>query len=108
MISVDIAGHCFQMRAAAEFVHDTFWALSGGRVGAGEDAQTTLVREMREEFDDVIECVEPLYVVENSFVSLNWPKHESGLYFHARFHPGSVLLDKSKRHAGMEGGNRLE
>lgn len=48
MISVNIAGHRFQLRAAAVVVHggfvllhrlqgDAFWALPGGRVEPGED-----------------------------------------------------------------------
>src|SRR5690606_6216006 len=109
----------FQVRAAAVFVHDdhvllhrlatdAFWTLPGGRVEAGEDARAALVREMREELNEAIECEQLLYVAENFFTHLNQPNHEIGLYFQARFHPDSGLLDTSRCHAGVEGGTHLE
>ena len=119
MISVDVAGHRFQLRAAAVVVHDGFillhrlegdayWALPGGRVEPGEDAASTLVREMAEELNESIECAELLYVVENFFAHASKPNHEIGLYFRAQFNPASALLDKSRSHAGVEDGIRLE
>ena len=119
MISVDIAGHRFQLRAAAVVVDDgrvllhrlegdTYWALPGGRVEPGEDARATLVREMAEELSESVECTELLYVVENFFVHEGKPNHEIGLYFRAHLVPASALLDKSRSHAGIEGSKRLE
>ena len=119
MISVDIAGHRFQLRAAAVVVHDGFallhrlegdeyWALPGGRVEPGEDAQSTLQREMMEELNERVECAELLYVVENFFEHAGKPNHENGLYFRVQLAPASRLLDKSRSHAGVEGGKRLE
>ena len=119
MISVDIAGHRFQLRAAAVVVDDglvllhrlegdTYWALPGGRVEPGEDARATLVREMAEELSEPVECNELLYVVENFFVHADKPNHEIGLYFRTHLVPASVLLDKSRSHIGVEGGKRLE
>lgn len=119
MISVDISGHRFQVRAAAIFSHDghillhklesdTFWALPGGRVEPGEDAQTAIHREMKEELNESIECTELLYVVENFFTYSNKPNHEIGLYFQAQFHPKSVLIEKSRSHIGVEAEKRLE
>ena len=119
MISVDVGGFRFQLRAAAvvaddRFVllhrleGDEFWALPGGRVEPGEDARSTLVREMNEELAESVECDELLYVVENFFTHASKPNHEVGLYFATRLKPGSVLLDRSRSHWGAEGGNRLE
>ncbi|WP_375056684.1 NUDIX hydrolase [Zobellella sp. DQSA1] len=119
MISVDISGHRFQVHAAAIFVHDghvllhklendTFWALPGGRVESGEDARTTILREMEEELNEFIECSRLLYVVENFFTYSNKPNHEVGLYFQAHFHPKSALLEKSRSHIGVEADKRRE
>ncbi|MCC6075217.1 NUDIX hydrolase [Pseudomonas sp. GCM10022188] len=119
MISIDIVGLRFQVRAAAIFVHDehvllhkiesdTFWALPGGRVEPGEDAQATIIREMKEELNESVECTGLLYTVENFFTYSNKPNHEIGLYFQAQFHPKSPLLEKSRSHIGVEGGERLE
>jgi len=119
MISVDIANHRFQLRAAAVVVHDgfvllhrlegyKFWALPGGRVEPGEDARSALEREMLEELNEDVECAELLYVVENFFEHAAKPNHEIGLYFRAQLSPVSTLLDKSRTHAGVEDGKRLE
>jgi ADP-ribose pyrophosphatase YjhB (NUDIX family) len=119
LISVDVAGHRFQLRVAAVVVHeghvllhrqprDDYWVLPGGRVEAGEMATSTLVREMLEETGEAVECGELLYVVENFFVYAGKPQHEVGLYFRAHVDPSSRLLDKSRVHAGTEGALRLE
>ena len=119
MISVDIGGYRFQLRAAAVVAHDRFvllhrleghefWALPGGRVEPGEDARSTLVREMSEELAEPVECGELVYVVENFFSHAGRPNHEVGLYFAARLKPGSALLDRSRSHWGSEGVHRLE
>lgn len=119
MISVDIAGHRFQLRAAAVIAHDgfvllhrlagyEFWALPGGRVEPGEDARSTLIREIDEELKEHVECSELLYVVENFFEHAGKPNHEIGLYFRAQLAPISTILDKSRSHAGVEGNQRLE
>lgn len=78
MISVNIAGHRFQLRAAAVVVHggfvllhrlqgDALWALPGGRIEPGEDGQTTVLREMREELAAKVAWASLLYAVENFF-----------------------------------------
>ena len=119
MISIDIAGTRFQLRAAAVIVHDrsvllhraegdAFWALPGGRVEPGEDGRSTVVREMNEELAEPVECGELLYVVENFFTHAGKPNHEVGLYFITHLRPASVLLDKSCSHWGVEGDARLE
>ena len=119
MISVDVGGFRFQLRAAALVVTDRsvllhrlegdeFWALPGGRVEPGEDARSTLVREMNEELAESVECDELMYVVENFFTHASKPNHEVGLYFITRLRPESVLLDRSRSHWGAEGNRRLE
>lgn len=113
MISVDISGHRFQLRAAAVVTHegfvllhqregDNYWALPGGRVEPGEDARMTVEREMAEELNEEIECGELLYVVENFFEHEGKPNHEIGLYFQAKIRSNSIRLDKSQSHAGSE------
>lgn len=119
MISLDIAGYRFQLRAAAVIAHDNFvllhrlvgddyWSLPGGRVEPGEDAQTTLEREMIEELNQQVECTELLYVAENFFEHAGKPNHEIGLYFRAELSPESAILDKTRSHIGIEGNKQLE
>lgn len=120
MISLDAGPFRFQLRAAAVVIDegsvllhrlegDGFWALPGGRVEAGEDARSTVLREMREELAESVECGPLLYVVENFFSHAGRPNHEIGMYFAVRMHAASaVLADKSRTHWGTEGGRRLE
>jgi 8-oxo-dGTP pyrophosphatase MutT (NUDIX family) len=119
MISIDLPSHRFQLRAAAIVIDDDFvllhrpegelaWALPGGRVEAGEDARTCLVREFGEELGEPVDCGGMLHVVENFFVVHGRPHHEIGLYFDVTLRAGSPLLDKTRHHAGIEGERRLE
>lgn len=119
MVSVDIAGTRFQLRAAAVILHqrsvllhrldgDAFWALPGGRVEPGEDARTTLVREMQEELDERVVVDGLTFLVENFFTHANQPHHEVGMYFQAGLQAHSPLLDLSRTHWGVESGRRLE
>jgi ADP-ribose pyrophosphatase YjhB (NUDIX family) len=109
----------FQLRTACIWIHDgsvllhrlasdAFWALPGGRIESGEDARSALMREMKEELNETVECGELLCVVENFFNHAGKPHHEIGFYFLAQFHSGSKLLDKSKLHGGVEVTKQLE
>jgi ADP-ribose pyrophosphatase YjhB (NUDIX family) len=119
VISVDISGHRFQLRAAAVICHDGFillhrlkgdeyWALPGGRVEPGEDAQGTVKREMVEELNEHVECMELLYVVENFFEHAGRKNHEIGLYFRTQVDAASKYLDKTRSYTGLEPGTPLE
>lgn len=109
-----MTAHQIQLRAAAVMRHegfvllhrrtnDAFWALPGGRIEAGEDARSALVREIHEELSETVDCGELLHVVENFFSHAGRPHHEIGFYFRAQFNAASPLLDKTKRHCGVEG-----
>lgn len=119
MDSTDMADHRLQLRAAAVVIHEGFvllhrrtgdaiWALPGGRIEPGEDARSALLREMREELDEGMDCGELLYVVENFFSHAGQPHHEVGLYFRAHLNPASPLLQKSHPHKGIEDQKQLE
>jgi 8-oxo-dGTP pyrophosphatase MutT (NUDIX family) len=57
------------------------WSLPGGRVKLGEDAQTSLKREMKEELDLNVRVDGFLWTVENFFTYVEKEIHEVGLYF---------------------------
>ncbi|MBN3553688.1 NUDIX hydrolase [Fictibacillus nanhaiensis] len=70
-------GRVLMHRAKAE----TNWSLPGGRVKLGEDAQTSLKREMKEELDVNVTVDGFLWTVENFFTYAEKEIHEVGLYF---------------------------
>jgi len=118
MISFDTETHRFNLRAAAIIFHDghvllhriegdTFWSLPGGRVEPGEDAATTVVREMQEEIGVQVRVERMACVVENFFDYNEQSHHEIGLCFIAAIESGSALLDLTRTHRGSEGGKRL-
>lgn len=65
---------------------ETHWSLPGGRVKLGEDARTSLKREMVEELALDVEALNHLCTIENFFTYKGKSIHEVGLYFelHAR------------------------
>ncbi|MBY6037506.1 NUDIX hydrolase [Fictibacillus nanhaiensis] len=60
---------------------ETHWSLPGGRVKLGEDARSSLKREMQEELAIGVEPVNHLWTVDNFFTYNNKQFHEVGLYF---------------------------
>jgi len=94
MLSFDTVGGKFQTRAAAiirrdghllihRLIIDEFWTLPGGRVEFGEDAATTIRREIAEELRCGAVVGELAYVVENLFEIERREVHEIGFYFEA-------------------------
>jgi 8-oxo-dGTP pyrophosphatase MutT (NUDIX family) len=61
--------------------NDTHWSLPGGRVKLGEDAKSSLKREMIEELALHVEAVKHLWTIENFFTYNGKEVHEVGLYF---------------------------
>ena len=119
MISVHLHGQRFQVRAAAVILHaghallhrapgDGYWALPGGRVEVGEEASATIVREMREELGEEVECGRLLHVAENFFDLAGRRNHEIGFYFLVSLPEDSPHLDKARSYRGIESHLDLE
>ncbi|MBD9664252.1 ADP-ribose pyrophosphatase YjhB (NUDIX family) [Variovorax beijingensis] len=119
MISVHLHGQRFQVRAAAVILHaghallhrapgDDYWALPGGRVEVGEEASATIVREMREELGEEVECGRLLHVAENFFDLAGRRNHEIGFYFLVSLAEDSPHLDKARSYRGIESHLDLE
>jgi 8-oxo-dGTP pyrophosphatase MutT (NUDIX family) len=119
MISFDTAGHRFNFRAVAVILSrdhvllhrldgDDYWSLPGGRIEAGEDAASAVVREMREELAISVTVGPLLWVVENFFAGGAQRYHEVGLYFDTAVPPDAGLFDLDARHIGDEQGRKLE
>lgn len=119
MISVDVGDVRFQLRAGALVVQDGWvllhrigadphWSVPGGRVDPGEDAATTVVREMREEVGEELTVSRLLYVVENFFPFRGRTVHEVGMLFLAVLRPDAPLADRTRSHAGAEGSLPIE
>jgi 8-oxo-dGTP pyrophosphatase MutT (NUDIX family) len=70
-------GHVLIHRSKME----THWSLPGGRIKYGEDAKSSLKREMMEELAVQVESAEYLWTVENFFTYKEKEFHEVGLYF---------------------------
>lgn len=119
MISVHLDGQRFQVRAAAIILHaghvlvhrapgDAYWALPGGRVEVGEEASSTIVREMREELGEAVECGPLLHIAENFFDLAGRRNHEIGFYFLVSLAESSSHLDKARTYRGIEDHLELE
>ncbi|MBT2332487.1 NUDIX hydrolase [Variovorax paradoxus] len=119
MISVHLHGQRFQVRAAAVILHagyallhrapgDEYWALPGGRVEVGEEASATIVREMKEELGEEVECGRLLHVAENFFDLAGRRNHEIGFYFLVSLAEDSGHLDKAQIYRGIESHLDLE
>lgn len=119
MISFELEGHRFHLRAAAVVMQggrvllhrlegDEVWALPGGRVNPGETAAAAVSREMLEEAAQAVHVGELLFVVENFFDTGRTVNHEVGLYFRVDLPPDSPLRDATRVHVGVEGAAKLE
>jgi len=119
MISLHLQGQRFQVRAAAVILHagyaflhraprDDYWALPGGRVEVGEEASATIVREMREELGEEVQCSKLLHVAENFFDLAGQRNHEIGFYFLVSLAENSHHLDKARIYRGIESHLGLE
>jgi 8-oxo-dGTP pyrophosphatase MutT (NUDIX family) len=119
MISVQLDGQHFQVRAAAVVLHDGFvllhrapgdeyWALPGGRVEVGEDASSTVIREMMEELGETVDCGRLLHIAENFFDLNGQRNHEIGFYFLISLGGDSAYLNKTRIYCGIESDVKLE
>ncbi|WP_153462869.1 NUDIX hydrolase [Sediminibacillus terrae] len=87
-----VDGAVFNYRAAAVLtkndhvllhkqVHESHWALPGGRVAILEDSQTTVKREIMEELGWSIDVHRLLWITENFFEYNDRNYHEIGMYY---------------------------
>ena len=92
MISVDIDGHRFNYCVRAVCIQDgqillnrfndaDWWFLPGGRVDAGEDSVTALIREITEELELPARVGRLIWVMESLFEHQERKFHEIGFYF---------------------------
>lgn len=78
-------------------VHDTYWALPGGRAEIGESSEQTIVREMQEEIDRTVRIARLLFTVESFFGFADYRAHELGFYYLLNmdiplpFHPDEIV-----------------
>jgi len=118
MISFDINDRRFQLRAAAiimrddyillhRLINDDFWALPGGRVEAGEEAASTIVRELNEELALPVRVGNLLWVAENFFPLNGKQFHEVGLYYLTTPEKDSIVLTSDGPYEGQEGNQKL-
>lgn len=119
MLSFDLSGRRFQMRAVAiirrndhvllhKATHETFWSLPGGRVEFGEAAAETLEREIAEELD-CASAIGPLrFLVENFFAYNGEACHEIGWYYEAELTTDFPFVTDGICHRFSEGAYDLE
>lgn len=62
-------------------VHDSYWALPGGRAEIGESSEETLVREMQEELERDIRIEQLVWSAENFFGYEGYHAHELAFYY---------------------------
>jgi 8-oxo-dGTP pyrophosphatase MutT (NUDIX family) len=80
---------------------DSFWALPGGAVEAGEFSSDGLVREMQEELGVTVEVGRLVWIVENLFAYRATEFTEYGFYYEAAW-PLSASALSEDEFAGRE------
>lgn len=86
-LSIDIEKYRLNIRAGAIIIHnnkllahknkkENYYAIIGGRVKIGEDSESTIKREIKEELGKDIEIIEDIAIVENFFNHRNSRYHE--------------------------------
>jgi 8-oxo-dGTP pyrophosphatase MutT (NUDIX family) len=81
---------------------DLYWVLPGGSVEFGEQSDSALVREMREELDASVRVVRPLWLMENFFELCGKRWHETGLYFLMEFEKPENRYQSVEQFSGVE------
>jgi 8-oxo-dGTP pyrophosphatase MutT (NUDIX family) len=119
MLSFETVDGTFQSRAAAiirrdgrllihRLVIDEFWTLPGGRVEFGEDAATTIRREIAEELGCPAVVGELAYLVENLFELEGRDVHEIGFYFEVELDRSFPFAQGEVCYRMEDGGNHFE
>lgn len=72
---------------------DSFWALPGGAVEAGEFSPDGLVREIEEELGVVVGLGRLVWVIENLFEYRGTHFTEYGFYYEAGWPPQSAIIE---------------
>ena len=119
MLSFDVPGGRFQMRAVAiirrndhilihRATHEDFWSLPGGRVEFGETAAETLEREIVEELGCTSSLGALRFLVENYFVYEGRALHEIGWYFEVDLSGDFPFLTDDICHRVVDGQSNLE
>jgi len=119
MLSFDVSGSRFQMRAVAIIVrdghilihratHEQFWSLPGGRIEFGETAAETLEREVMEELGTSSRVGALRFLVENLFAYEGRAVHEIGWYFDVDLTGSFPPVADGICHRVVDGGTQLE
>ena len=119
MLSFDLLGRRFQMRAVAiirheghllihKATHENFWSLPGGRVEFGETAAESVEREIAEELNCSSRIGALRFLVENYFAYNGEACHEIGWYFDAELASPFPFATDRICHRFKEGAYDLE
>ena len=95
-ITINIEEYKLNVRASGIIIHNNkllvhrdvnsdFYALIGGRVEIGEDSESTLKREIKEELDKDIEILGYIATIENFFEAEGSKYHEILFVYRAEF-----------------------
>ena len=95
-ITIDVNDYMLNVRASVIIIHNNkvllhrninsdHYALLGGRVGIGEDSESTAKREVKEELGKDIEIVDYFATIENLFEMKDKKYHEIMFVYKAEF-----------------------